>query len=161
MNEDPLAYLITWTIYGTFLQGDSRGWRKYRRGERPPQPKLAEWHASRLKHPIIKLNWTGQQIVEQTILQHCEIRGWTLWAGACRTNHVHTVVTAPGFDGDTVRNQFKAYTTRELRKDSAVFKDRPIWTRYGDWDCLYSDDELEAAVYYVEEAQDRMHLPRD
>ena len=54
----------------------------------------------------------------------------------------------------------KAYATRELRNDSGIFAGRPVWTQYGDWDCLDTDDELEAAVLYVTECQDRIHLPR-
>ncbi len=34
MNSDePLAFFYTWTVYGTFLQGDVRFWRKRRKGE--------------------------------------------------------------------------------------------------------------------------------
>ena len=29
-NDEPLAYFITWTVYGTWLQGDVRGWRRHR-----------------------------------------------------------------------------------------------------------------------------------
>jgi REP element-mobilizing transposase RayT len=113
-----------------------------------------------LKHPVILLSSNWQKIVEATIERHCEIRGWRLWASACRTNHVHAVVTAPGYDGATVRDQMKSYATRELRNDSSLFAGRPVWTQYGDWDCLDTEDELEAAVLYVTECQDRMHLPR-
>ena len=27
IQDDPLAYFITWTVYGTFLQGDERWWK--------------------------------------------------------------------------------------------------------------------------------------
>lgn len=160
MNDSPLAFFVTWTVYGTFLQGDGRGWRKYRKGERTPQPKLVEWQKSRLNYPVIRLHSNWQRIVEATIVKHCEIRNWHLWAKNCRTNHVHAVVTARGYDGATVLDQFKAYATRALRRDSEVFSGRPVWTEYGDWDCLYTEDELEAAVLYVTEVQDRMHLPK-
>ncbi len=44
MNDDePIAYFITWTVYGTFLQGDVRGWRERQKGEQLPQPRLADW----------------------------------------------------------------------------------------------------------------------
>jgi hypothetical protein len=31
-SDDPIAYFITWTVYGTHLQGDERGWRRRRKG---------------------------------------------------------------------------------------------------------------------------------
>jgi REP element-mobilizing transposase RayT len=114
----------------------------------------------RLNYPVIRLHSNWQRIVEATIVKHCEIRNWHLWAKNCRTNHVHAVVTARGYDGATVLDQFKAYAPRALRRDSEVFSGRPVWTEYGDWDCLYTEDELEAAVLYVTEGQDRMHLPK-
>ena len=54
--DEPAGYFITWTVYGTFLQGDSRWWRKRAGGERPPQPLLEQWHRDRLKHDVILLN---------------------------------------------------------------------------------------------------------
>ncbi|MEZ6112471.1 MAG: hypothetical protein R3C99_15870 [Pirellulaceae bacterium] len=49
-DNDPIAYFITWTVYGTFLQGDHRGWRKRGKGYQTPQPLLAQWHRQRLNH---------------------------------------------------------------------------------------------------------------
>ena len=36
-DGEPVGYFITWTVYGTFLQGDLRWWRKRNAGELPPQ----------------------------------------------------------------------------------------------------------------------------
>ena len=46
--SDPLAYFITWTVYGSRLQGDARGWRK-NGVHRLPEPYLEAWHKQRLK----------------------------------------------------------------------------------------------------------------
>ncbi|MEZ6123881.1 MAG: hypothetical protein R3C49_11970 [Planctomycetaceae bacterium] len=32
IDNEPLAYFITWTVYGSLLQGDDRGWRKRGKG---------------------------------------------------------------------------------------------------------------------------------
>ena len=32
--NEPLAYFITWTCYGTSLHGDERGWHEWGKGER-------------------------------------------------------------------------------------------------------------------------------
>ena len=159
-NDEPFAFFITWTVYGTFLQGDDRGWRRRRKGEQLPQPKLAQWRRERLKYPVERLADKQQSIVEQEIERHCEKRGWKLWAKSARTHHVHVVVTAPGYAGNTVRDQLKANATRGLREHWDRFRDRPVWTALGDWKCINSEDDLDTVVVYVNEAQDRMHLPK-
>jgi REP element-mobilizing transposase RayT len=154
-NDDPIAFFITWTVYGTFLQGDERGWRKWGKGEQKPQPLLANWRSERLIHSIELLDTQQREAVKAEIKRLCEFRGWKLWAHDARTNHVHVVVAAAGFAGSKVRDQLKANCTRVLRKQWPVFVDRPVWTVGGDWQCINTEDELEQVILYVNEAQDR------
>jgi REP element-mobilizing transposase RayT len=156
INREPLAYFITWTVYGTFLQGDGRWWRKKKKGSQAPQPRLEEWHRDRLRHEILLLSEQHRERVKSEIEDHCEFREWRLWIANPRTNHVHVVVTAPGFAGDVVRDQLKANCTRGLRQQDHRFADRPVWTVRGDWQCVNTDDDLEQAIQYAGEAQDRM-----
>jgi len=153
--DDPIAYFITWTVYGTYLQGDERGWRRQMRIEQP-QPRLAQWHKERLKHSLILLSPEQRVLVEQACQHHCDHRRWKLWAVNSRSNHVHAVVTAAEHSGKTVRDQLKANCTRRLRERWAVFSVRPIWTVGGDWVCINSEDEIESVCEYVRDAQDRM-----
>ncbi len=159
-NDEPLAYFVTWTVYGTFLQGDERSWRRRLKGQQLPQPRLAQWRRERLKYPIQILSETQQFVVEQEMKCHCEKRDWKLWAKSARTNHVHVVVTATGYTGDKVRDQLKANATRGLRERWEEFRDRPVWTSLGDWKCVNTDDDLEVVIQYVSESQARMHLPK-
>ena len=156
ITEEPIGYLITWTVYGTFLQGDARWWRKASVGSSQPQPKLERWHRDRLKHDIILLTPQQRSIVQNRIVEHCDHRQWKLWAVNARTNHVHVVVTASGYEGKIVRDQLKANATGALRRHDGTFTDRPVWTTKGDVEFLETNDELDQAVAYVNEAQDRM-----
>lgn len=156
--DEPLAFFITWTIYGSHLQGDGPGWRRWRGGDQPPQPRLAEWRRERLKHEVIHLSSQQRTVVEVECRQHCEIRLWHPWAVSARSNHVHAVVTAPGCSGRAIRDQLKANATRALRHGWPVFNGRPVWTVGGDWVCVNSETELEQVCRYVLEAQDRKGL---
>ncbi|QDS93890.1 hypothetical protein FF011L_26660 [Roseimaritima multifibrata] len=156
IHDEPVGFFITWTVYGTFLQGDSRWWRKRDVGERPPQPLLEQWHRDRLTHDVILLNDDHRKSVESEVGFHCQNRGWKLWVVNPRTNHVHVVVTAPGFAGDKVRNQLKANCTRGIREIDDRFVDRPVWSIKGDVEFLKTDDDLERVILYASEAQDRM-----
>jgi len=155
MNRSPLGLFITWTVYGTFLPGNARGWRHRSDGPQLGQPLLETWHRDRLKHDVIMLDDSMLSIVETAIYEICGVRSWTLWAVAIRINHVHVVVTAPEYDPKLVRDQLKAKATRELRRAFAVWNDRPVWTEKGDIEFLDSETEIEQCVVYVSVAQDR------
>jgi REP element-mobilizing transposase RayT len=155
-SGDPLAFFITWTVYGSHLQGDLRGWRRRRKGEQLAQPRLAAWHQQRLNHDVILLSPEQRQVVEAACQRHCEHRGWHLWEAGARSSHIHVVVSANGYSGKTVRDQLKANCTRALRERWNQFRDRTVWTVGGDWDCINYEDDLEVVCSYVRDAQDRM-----
>lgn len=155
-DDDPVAFFITWTIYGTWLQGDLRGWRQRCMGSQSPQPRLAQWHRDRLNYVVILLEDDHQAVVNSECEQHCLHRGWQLWAAEARTNHVHVVVTAPESSGKKVRDQLKANCTRGLRERWDVFRERPVWSVGGDWQCINSEADLQQVVAYVRDAQNRM-----
>lgn len=157
---EPIAFLITWTCYGTWLPGDERGWYRWGEGElQPPNAQFVEMAESKMKESAFKLAPEDREIVEQTISRHCEIRGWTLHAVNARSNHVHVVVTATGYDPRTVHDQFKAWCTRHLKHRHANRK--RFWTEGGSCRWINQEDELESAVVYVKDAQDRKGIEVD
>ncbi len=141
-------------MYGTWLQGDERGWRRYRGGFEKPQPLLANWRRERLLYPVQLLTPEHRVVVAQEIQKHCIHRGWRAWAINPRTNHVHVVITATGFNGARVRDQLKANCTRSLRDTDQTFLDKPVWSRGGDWKSVNSEDDLASVVLYASDAQD-------
>lgn len=155
MESDPLAFFITWTTYGSHLQGEERGWRRRRQGNQLPQPRLAQWRRERLKYDAILLLPSERAVVKNECQRHCDHRGWHLWEVNARSNHVHVVVTANGYSAQVVRDQLKANCTRGLRQQWKQFCDRVVWTVGGDCECVNSEDELERVCLYVREAQDR------
>src|SRR5260370_19845637 len=107
-NEEhiPLAYLITFRCYGTWLHGDERGSvdRHNNRYGSPKIPRNARWkeyNRLSLKQAPAKLDSRRRVAVDAAIRETCEVRKWSLWALNIRSNHVHTVVTA-NFDPDKV-----------------------------------------------------------
>lgn len=152
-NGDSLAFFLTWTTYGTWLPGDDRGWsHKSRSGSQPPNSLFAEVARSRMKEPEFFLSEGHRRLVEGTIREHCEIRGWHLHAVNARTNHVHVVVTASGYRPQIVRDQFKSWCTRRLKV--AVPTRSCFWTEGACCRLIETEKELEDAVLYVVEAQD-------
>ena len=158
MADGPIAYFITWTTYGTRLQGDERGWRKRRSSlQRDSQPQLKAWHSQRLLYPVWKLTSPERKLVEAEVRRVCDWRDWTLWACSARTNHVHCTITAMGIAGGKVREQLKANCTRVLREHSVCYRNRPVWSRNGDVQFIDDEEALERRIDYILIAQDRKY----
>jgi hypothetical protein len=137
MNET-LTYFITWTTYGTWLPGDSRGWRKTNEGNQPPQPLLEAWCRNRMSESAVFLNEAQRRKVEAVCREHVGIRGWILHAVNARANHVHIAVTADKAP-ESVRDQFKANATRVLSQGPGALMSDKMWKRGGD--CEVVDGE--------------------
>jgi len=152
--NDPLTYFITWTTYGTWMPGDSRGWRKRGAWVKPPRPLLERWCREQMKGDTVLLSPSDRETVENACREHCQFRGWTLLAVNARSNHVHVVVVANEAPMK-IRDQLKANCTRCLRRQPTPLIAERTWTRGGDTEILDTDEDIEAAIIYVTEAQDR------
>ena len=101
------------------------------------------------------LNVAQREKVERVCNEHAEIRGWELHAAGVRSNHIHIVVTADAAP-EKVRVQFKANTTRVLRRKPDPIANEKVWTRGSDVEIIDGNDALEHVVLYITEAQDHM-----
>ncbi len=119
MRSVPLAYLLTWTAYGTWLPGDQRGWVMRRHGFQLPNPPVERRARKTMVEPMCELDCSQRMCVQDAIRRHCGLRGWRLHAVNCRSNHVHVVVTAQNVPPNKVIAQLKAWCTRELKARGA------------------------------------------
>jgi hypothetical protein len=153
--SDPLAYFLTWTTYGTWLLGDERGWVERGHGEQLPDPARKEFAESLMGETPCHLDSEQRELVERTIADHCQMRGWNLFIVNCRTKHVHVVVSANSHP-ESVRDQFKAWCTRKLNELQSARRHearKNWWTERGSERYIGDVDNLEAAVLYVRDGQ--------
>ena len=97
-TDIPLAHLITFRSYGSWLHGDNRGsidryHNHYQSAYALPNQNRYEHNKSLLKHEPVILNATLRSSVETAIRETCALRKWLLRAMSARTNHVHIVVS--------------------------------------------------------------------
>ncbi|MBU0617105.1 MAG: transposase [Planctomycetes bacterium] len=154
----PLAYLLTWTCYGTWLHGDERGSvddEHHVFGDQyaPTDPARTTRSSGRLRQKQVNLDESARAIVGTTIEQHCRIKGWELLALNVRTNHVHVVVAVGDVSPRVALSQFKAWTTRRLREAGHVGADAAVWTRRGSSRYLWDLENVAKAVAYVTDYQ--------
>ncbi|REJ77351.1 MAG: hypothetical protein DWQ47_13265 [Acidobacteria bacterium] len=152
-RTEPLAYLITFRCYGTWLHGDKRGSvdrKRYNRYGAPdiPECKLKESSSRAMGQAPFVLGHQERRIAEEVIREVSEHRGYGMFALSIRTNHIHVVVAA-SHSPERVMNDFKAYITRRFRKLGLASAKRKVWSRHGSTKYLWTEDAIEKAVDYV------------
>ena len=162
-NEFPLAYLISFRTYGTWLHGDERGSTSRRRNKYgtpriAPNPRLQGAELKQLQHPPIRLDSKQRPVVEEAVREVCTKRKYWLRAINVRTNHVHSVVSA-ALKPEPILQAFQAYATRKLRQAGLLPKDVKPWTRHGSTPYLWKERHVERAIDYVVNGQGD-ELPR-
>jgi REP element-mobilizing transposase RayT len=156
-EEIPLGYLITFRSYGTWLHGDKRGSvdRFHNRFGTPRIPPNQEWekhNRNLLSQSPVKLSRHQRKTIEEAIRETCKIRKWEFWVTNIRTNHIHTVVSAP-CKPEKILNAFKANATRKLREAGCWNSSRSPWVEKGSKRYLWTEQDLINAVVYVEYEQ--------
>ncbi len=74
-TDEPIAYFITWTTYGTWLPGDQRG--SWHRGQyQSPNELFRQMTAAEMKETAFTLSQEDRAIVDETVTKHCDIRSW-------------------------------------------------------------------------------------
>jgi REP element-mobilizing transposase RayT len=152
-NDFPLAYLITFRCYGTWLHGDARG-STDRNHNVYGTPRIAPNHAlegsdeAQRKHSEIALNSEKRKVVETAVREVCNHRKYLLRAINVRTNHVHTVVSAMQ-NPEPILNSFKSYSTRALRQAGLLQRTSKPWARHGSTIYLWKEQAVAKAVAYV------------
>jgi REP element-mobilizing transposase RayT len=150
----PLAFLITFRTYGTWLHGDKRGSvdrfrNRYGAPRIPANEPWRQYKVALLTQPRVTLNRGQRKVTEVSIRETCKIRRWDLWAVNVRSNHTHLVVT-----GDRaprkILNALKGNATRKMREAGHWLKAGTPWARGGSMKWLWIERELVAAVTYVE-----------
>jgi hypothetical protein len=120
-TDTPLAFLITFRSYGTWLHGDNRGSvnrfrNKHNSPRLPPEETWIEKNTARLKGEIVTLSARQRRCVDEAIRETCMLRQWDLYAVNVRTNHAHTVVSIGTKKPASALNGFKANATRKMRE---------------------------------------------
>ena len=140
-----LAYMVTWTTYGTWLQGDRRGYVKNARILNP-NPNLASANLRNLKKPPVTLTTIQEQIVNHAIVAKAEQLAQTILAIAVCKDHVHLVI---GYNGTPIEYTLKHYKNAAmvaLRKHGLRGR---LWSSGFDKRFCFDPESLRKRIDYV------------
>ena len=148
----PLAYLLTWTTYGSWLPGDKRGWVDGRYGawhvpyeERDPDREMRA--RSRMTGSAVMLTPEQRGLVEAKIQSECDERCWCLHALSARSNHVHVVMSVGDIEPGKILGMLKMACTSGLNAECD--SPRRWWTKNGSRRFLNDERSLHGAIRYV------------
>jgi REP element-mobilizing transposase RayT len=155
----PLAYLITFTTYGTWLHGTDKGLGSVDRDHNifgtpfvAPDVIRKQRAADLMTGPPFTLGPPDRDIVRDAIVALCKEKSWRLRALHVRTNHIHAVVSADR-DPGRIMSDFKARASRELNRLHPNDDPPQRWTRHGSTPHLFDDAAVARAIAYVLDGQ--------
>lgn len=140
-----VGYMVTWTTYGTWLQGDKRG--HVPDGKIYPADAGLEAANKKLqKSGRVRLTPIQKRVVEEAVLKEAKRIGQEILALAVCSNHIHLVA---GTDNESIENtvsRYKNVSSCALKKTGLT---KRTWTRGFDKRFCFSGENLEQKIKYV------------
>ena len=149
----PLAYLITFTCYGTRVHGDEWGSVDHDHNL-PGSPFLSPDRVReaaeqrQMRQGCYELDRRRRDVVLTAIAEARVYKNWRILAVHVRRTHVHTVVAAPE-SPEKILAHYKSYASRALNRNGIDDKGRKRWSRHGSTRYLWKPQEVRAAIEYV------------
>lgn len=142
---ETLGYMITWTTYGTWLQGDKRGFVK--KGKiYPSNQSLANSNKQNLSKNPIRLSKTQRQEVASAIFEKAHQLNQKIYALSVASNHVHIVAEYIPKPIGLVVTHYKNAAQVALRRVGVSGR---IWTKGFDKRYCFDQETLNNRIYYV------------
>jgi REP element-mobilizing transposase RayT len=142
-----VGYHVTWTTYGTWLQGDERGYVKD--GEiLPANDKLRRDNENRLVKKVVRFGGKEKRIVATAIKNEAAKYKMPLRALAVCSNHVHAVVGCSDFRIESIVRRFKQAGRIALISQGV---DGKVWTAGFDKRFCFDEQGLKARIAYVKQ----------
>jgi len=137
--------MVTWTTYGTWLQGDERGYVKDSE-ILPANIKLKKANQNQQKFQTVKLNPGQKQIVQNAICQEAQKINQKIFAIAVCSNHVHIVVGVSSKSIEQIVHKYKRMSTLYLGNAGL---DGKVWSTGFDKRFCFTGKEIEQKIKYV------------
>ena len=139
--------MVTWTTFGTWLQGDERCYVKD--GQiLPPSENLKKANLSAIKQNIITLSPFQRNVVEIGIRQEAKRINHKIHALTVCSNHIHLLLDTSDESIEEAVHRYKYSATAALRKQG--IQHEKIWTKGFDKRFCFDSKELNARIDYVQ-----------
>ncbi|NLH18240.1 MAG: hypothetical protein GX455_16820 [Phycisphaerae bacterium] len=141
-----IAYMLTWTTYGTWLQGDPRGYVKKGRAF-GPNSALFKANQSILRSEPVYLSDRHREITRQAIGSEAAELGQTVLALQVGRKHIHLVVNCGQISPQKAVSHYKNAARIALSKEGLSGR---IWTRGYSKRLCFDGLQLKTVMAYVQ-----------
>ena len=141
-----IGYTVTWTTYGTWLQGDRREYVKDGRKLRPDS-KLKAANLRNLQKEPVRLTARHKEIVGRAIVDKAVQLGQNILAMAVCQNHVHLVIAYNGSPIEYSVKHYKNAAIVALRKEGLAGR---LWSTGFYKQFCFDEKALRNQITYVD-----------
>jgi len=140
-----LGYMLTWTTYGSWLQGDRR---KYVKNGQilDPNPSLENKNKENLKYPKVSLNAKQRKIIEKAIIEESAGLNQKVYAIAIGKSHIHLVTDCNFISAASAVSHYKNAARLALKGNGFVGR---LWTKGFSVRYCFDENQLNTVVDYV------------
>jgi REP element-mobilizing transposase RayT len=140
-----LGYMLTWTAYGNWLQGDKR---RYVKNGQTLLPNLSLENANKanMSHSKVLLTAAQRKIIEKAILEEASLLKQKILASSVGKNHVHIVVDCNFVSAQSAVSHYK--NAARLAVQAAGFLGR-LWTKGYSVRSCFDEHQLQTVIAYV------------
>ena len=140
-----VAYMLTWTTYGTWLQGDHRGWVK--EGEiYPTNYVLEKTNRGHMRTDSVLLTKKQRFLAAQAIMAKSAKLGQKIFGLAVCDNHLHLAAENINMSIGRVVSNYK-HTIRLVLQDNGFCG--KLWTKGFDKRYCMEDEQIAHKVAYI------------
>ena len=140
-----IGYMLTWTTYGSWLQGDRRGWVKNGKIYHPDSA-LENANLQQMKSEKVFLSEKQKTIANKAIIDEAITLDQEIFELIVCTNHVHIVAENIRLTIGRVVSHYKNAIRLALQEQDFNGK---LWTRSFDKRYCLDLKELNARIEYV------------
>ncbi len=137
--------MLTWTTYGTWLQGDRRGYVKNAE-VLAVNESMYKANRKQMKSEPVRLSKKQQSIVMEIILRIAAKAGQKIFALAVAGNHLHLLVEPGGEPFGCVVSRYKNTARKAIEADGF---NGQLWTKGFDKRYCDSREELISKIQYI------------
>jgi hypothetical protein len=139
------GYMLTWTTYGSWLQGDKR---KYVQNGKilGPNPLLESKNNENMKYPKVSLTIAQREIIEKAITEESVGLNQKIYAIAAGKSHIHLVTDCNFISAASAVSHYK--NAARLAMESNGFVGR-LWTKGFSVRYCFDEKQLSVVIEYV------------